>query len=55
MRKILISLGITVAVATGATATAEAENWDLACKNYKMDGLCDMSWTEETMGKPLSA
>jgi hypothetical protein len=50
VRKILISLGITAAIVTGSAATAQAQE----CKHYKVDGTCDMSWTEEDMRVPTT-
>jgi hypothetical protein len=50
VRKILISVGITVAIVTGSTATAQAQE----CKHYKKDGTCDMSWTGTDMSVPAT-
>lgn len=51
MRKILVGLGIAVAIVTGSAATAQAESEGPGCVHYK-DRPCDMSWTEETEARP---
>jgi hypothetical protein len=50
VRKILISVGITVAIVTGSAATAQAQE----CKHYKEDGTCDMSWTGMDLSAPAT-
>lgn len=46
MRKILISLGIAMAIVTGTIATAQADDMDPDCKGVYENGVCDMSWTD---------
>ncbi|MEV0350745.1 hypothetical protein AB0H88_33600 [Nonomuraea sp. NPDC050680] len=46
MRKILISLGIAVAIVSGSIAAAQADDMDPDCIGVYENGICDMSWTD---------
>ncbi|MEU7748174.1 hypothetical protein [Nonomuraea sp. NPDC049158] len=52
MRKILISLGIAVAIVSGSIAAAQADDMDPDCIGVYENGICDMSWTDVVRVNP---